>query len=295
MRRIALAIGSAVLGACVPAQDTGTPQYGSVAVSLTTSATRIDLPDGWSFSLEHLFLVPSVGLASAADFGGIPARKRSCSTLDPDGNGSTLVDLVAGVTFDINKVDPNGGCTVVQIQPTPVRGLDLASDPRVSDADRTQYAANAGQTFPALWVKGRAVRGATSERVDLFLGGGSPTMLAPPRALDVPFFLCAPTMAGAPVPLGIPATRQTLHFGLDLARLFPGNPPSFDPLARSDTDGDGVVTADELDACLAETIAFQIGTAWRLDPDAGLCEPPAGVGPLPSDPGCADAGPDGTD
>jgi hypothetical protein len=273
MWRCALLPAFVAASACVPADDAGQPVYGSVAIALSMSASQIELSDGWSFTLEHLLLVPWVAVGSEGEFAGSSqSATKSCSAPAPDGSGNTVVDLVQATTFNVNRVDTNGGCTDLAIGATPVGSQDIASDPGVSEADRLAYLAGSGTTFPAVLIVGRATRGAEKKRVSLLLGGGEIDRPTYPSAIDIPSFSCTPKKVGTALPLGVANVRQTLHFALDLALLFPGSPPAFDPIAEADSNGDGVVTASEIGACLGTAMAFRIGNGWQLAADDGVCQ-----------------------
>jgi hypothetical protein len=250
---------------CVPAEDPNPKVYGSVEFNLAVTEMQVtDFTDGWTFTVEHLLVAPFVSLPPRPNVGFVN-NDMYCDNRTDDGDGRTIVDLVTGAAFDINAIT-NLPCTDLSVS---INDFIFAGDiPLVGAGVPKEYVPTLLATAdmyggPGVLLVGTAQKGALTERVMLGLGQDAAAM-----AID-----CVPLKAGQTEPIGVPNVRQHFHFDFDVERFFPGSPPSFGPVADADTNGDGVVTWQELGlAGLDLTIARQLNAAWGLRSEDGVCE-----------------------
>jgi hypothetical protein len=260
-----LVLLAGVEGGCVPAADANPKQYGSVQFDLAVTKAQVtDFTDGWTFTLEHLLVAPYVTLLPRPGDGNFSSGGY-CDNAPDNGNGATIVDLVTGAVFDINAIT-NGPCgdLSVSINGFVFQGNAPSVAPGVPSEDVLPFLQTADMYGgPGLLMLGTARNGALTKRVSLGLGQDAAAM-----SID-----CAPLEGGQPVLIDVPNVRQYFHFDFDVERFFPGTPPAFGPVAAADTNGDGVVTWQELgQAGIDVTIAKQLDGAWGLRSEDGVCE-----------------------
>ncbi len=269
----------AAVSGCIPAEDANPKVYGSVEFDLAVTKAQVtDFSDGWTFSVEHVLVSPFCTLEGYSGYGADPG---TCSNIQDDGDGRTIVDLVAGAAFDINAVVPDGHCTSLSVSGG---GLFSGEAPLVAPGipreDVAAFLATADAHGAAgVLLVGSAQKNGVTKRVSLGLGNDVAAIFAG----------CTPTKAGEPVPLGIANTRQHFHFDFDVEQFFPGSPPAFGRLADADTNpttgnDDGVVTWDEVARAglLTEIIDGQLNRAWGLRSSDGTCPSPDGDGGTPN-------------
>jgi hypothetical protein len=255
---------------CIPAEDANQKVYGSVEFRLRVSEAQVtDFTDGWTFTVEHLLATPWCTVDTSFVYGSAASY---CSNTPDNGDGKTIVDLVAGAVFDINEIT-DGLCSGLSVQNSGdiFGGETPLVAPGISNADVQTFLATRGDYGgPGLLLLGTAKKGGVTKRVSLGLSQNA-------AAVSI---VCSPTKGGQPVPIGLPNVRTPFHFHFDVEQFFPGSPPAFQPFADADTNpatgnDDGVVTWDELGrAGIDKQVIPQLGNAWVLRSSDGVC--PAG-------------------
>ena len=242
----------ALIAACVPTEPEKDPRGGISVTFLPSEATAgapFQTNDGWTVTIEKTAMRAQASAASQS-LGGYGGGSGQPHVIDPryecELRATGMAPGPAAVYVMLQTFDPKWGqeiedTDVCAVDPLTLRRFktyadDVVVTPELLDGTDYQYA-----NTPSFYVKGKAVKDGRTLSFDWALGiSTSPPDLGmwDENGTWKPSGSLLDNVVNVMPNKGVPA-RFEVHF----ESFFAGG---IDPLAAADTNGDGVVTPDEL-------------------------------------------------
>lgn len=246
------------LARCLPGDTRPPPATIHLTVEPSPAVTRgVTTADGWHISFERLLI--GIGGAKLGALGsGVGRIDDSVCTSYANANYQRLFDVTVGGRQPLSDIYGLGTCGVSFNLNAPFfRDTPLGEGVSAEDLAfmRTVGLDAFGQkTYRSVYLRGQATRDATTKRFEWSFRQFVP-LAGCVNAADAGFASDVVLTSGAELPLAIVVRGEEL-FRLGLEG---DSPLRFDALAAADTDGDQVITQEELAGALDPSMEADAG------------------------------------